>query len=110
MKDALKVQNEQGFEINLVCFTGDLIQRGDKAITDENQMEIANKVLIQPILKQLELDKSQFLIVPGNHEVDVSKIKKATEKGLLVNSLEEINENVANMNLYKLISECKYRK
>ncbi|BCJ93597.1 hypothetical protein acsn021_11660 [Anaerocolumna cellulosilytica] len=96
--DVLKVQSEQDIKIDLVCFTGDLIQRGDKAIRDENQMEIANEILVQPLLDKLGYEKDRFIIVPGNHEVDTSKIVKATEKGLLVSSLEEINENIIDMN------------
>jgi len=38
INDVLRVQKEQDIKIDLVCFTGDLIQRGDKAIKDENQM------------------------------------------------------------------------
>ena len=41
VNDTLKVQKEQDLKIDLVCFTGDLIQRGDKALDDEKQMEIA---------------------------------------------------------------------
>lgn len=98
INDILKVQKEQGIKIDLVCFTGDLIQRGDKAIVDEKQMEIAEEILIKPILNELGLKINKFIIVPGNHEVNIKKIVKATEKGLLVNSLEEINDNVSDMN------------
>ena len=96
--DVLKVQKEQNIKIDLVCFTGDLIQRGDKAINDEKQLEIAKEILINPILTGLGLGKDRFIMVPGNHEVNVKKIVRATEKGLLVESLEEINENVSDMN------------
>ena len=98
INDVLKVEKEQSLKIDLVCFTGDLIQRGDNAISGENQIEIANRIFIQPLLEQLKLNKSQFIIVPGNHEVDTKKIVRATEKGLLVNSLDEINENIMEMN------------
>lgn len=98
INDVLKVQKEQDIKIDLVCFTGDLIQRGDKAKSDENQMEIAEEILINPVLAGLGLEKNKFIIVPGNHEVDVKKIVKATEKGLLADSLEEINDNVLDMN------------
>lgn len=94
ISDALKVQNENSFKIDLVCFTGDLIQRGDNALKDEKQLEIANTILIEPLLHGLNLTKDKFLLVPGNHEVDISRIVRATEKGLLVRSLEEINENI----------------
>ncbi len=98
INDALKVQKEQDIKIDLVCFTGDLIQRGDKAIDDENQLGLAEEILINPIVNGLGLEKDKFIMVPGNHEIDVKKIVKATEKGLLVDSLEEINDNVSDMN------------
>ena len=98
IKDVLRVQKEKGIKIDLVCFTGDLIQRGDKAIDDESQLELAEEILLNPVLNGLGLEKDKFIIVPGNHEVDVKKIVKATEKGLLVDSLEEINDNVLDMN------------
>lgn len=97
LNDVLKVQKEQNIKINLICFTGDLIQRGDKALQDEMQLQIANDILVQPLLDGLGLEKEQFIIVPGNHEVDTSKINRATEKGLLVYSLDEINENLSYM-------------
>lgn len=50
INDALKVQKEQDIKIDLICFTGDLIQRGDKALADEKQMEIAEEILVNPVL------------------------------------------------------------
>ena len=47
-------------------FTGDLIQRGDKALDDEKQMEIAEDILVNPVLNSLGLEKDKFIIVPGN--------------------------------------------
>lgn len=98
VNDVLKVQKEQDIKINLVCFTGDLIQRGDKAIDDEKQLEIAEEILVNPIMQGLGLEKDKFIVVPGNHEVDINKIVRATEKGLVVDSLEEINDYVSHMN------------
>ena len=98
INDVMKVQKEQNIKIDLVCFTGDLIQRGDMAIDDEKQLKIAEEILINPVLKGLGLENDKFIIVPGNHEVDIRKIVKAIEKGLLVKSIEEINENVSDMN------------
>ena len=66
INDALKVQKEQDIKIDLVCFTGDLIQRGDKAIDDENQLGLAEEILINPIVNGLGLEKDKFIMVPGN--------------------------------------------
>ncbi|MDD6626887.1 MAG: metallophosphoesterase [Lachnospiraceae bacterium] len=101
--DAQKVEKHEKVKIDLICFTGDLIQRGDKAIQDENQFEIARKILIEPLLDAFNLTMEQFIIIPGNHEVDISKIVKATERGLQVQSLEEINEIVGEMDNSYLI-------
>lgn len=97
IKDILKLQREQRIKINLICFTGDLIQQGNKAIQGEKELEIANEILVQPVLNALGLEKKHFIIVPGNHEVDTTQINKAIEKGLLVSSLDEINENINDM-------------
>lgn len=97
IKDILKLQREQRIKIDLICFTGDLIQQGNKAIQGEKELEIANEILVQPVLNALGLEKKHFIIVPGNHEVDTTQINKAIEKGLLVSSLDEINENINDM-------------
>jgi len=88
--DINKVQKEQNINIDLVCFTGDLIQRGDKAIEDEGQWELAMDVLVNPLINALNLSLDKFVFVPGNHEVDISKIVKALESGLQEKSLDKI--------------------
>lgn len=62
INDALKVQKEQNIKIDLVCFTGDLIQRGDKAIDDEKQLELAEEILVNPVLSGLGLEKDKFIM------------------------------------------------
>ena len=88
--DIYRVQKEKDISIDLVCFTGDLIQRGDMAISDEKQWELAIDILVNPLLDALNLTMEKFIYVPGNHEVDQNKIVKALEKGLKVKSMEEI--------------------
>lgn len=90
IEDIKKVEKEKDINIDLVCFTGDLIQRGDKAVADEKQWKLATDTLIYPLLDALGLSVNRFVFVPGNHEVDVSRIVKALEKGLKVKSMEEI--------------------
>lgn len=91
MEDVVKVQEQEKIKIDLICFTGDLIQRGDKSFCGEKQWNLAQSVLVEPLLEELKLTKNDFIMVPGNHEVDISKIDPIIEKGLLVNSLEDIN-------------------
>ncbi len=97
IKDIQRVQKQQDLNIDLICFTGDLIQSGKNATCNECQWEMANSAMIEPLLSGLNLTRENFIIVPGNHEVDTSKIVGATEKGLLVDSLEEINANIKEM-------------
>lgn len=94
MEDVVKVQEQEKIKIDLICFTGDLIQRGDKSFCGEKQWNLAQSVLVEPLLEELKLTKNDFIMVPGNHEVDISKIDPIIEKGLLVNSLEDININM----------------
>ena len=94
LSDVKKVQVEKRISIDLVCFTGDLIQRGDQAQCGENQWEFAWDIMIKPILRGLGLSGDRFIFVPGNHEVDKTKIVIGLDRGLQVQTLEEISETV----------------
>ena len=41
IKDVKRIQDEKGVQVDLVCFTGDLIQRGDQARCGEEQWQMA---------------------------------------------------------------------
>ena len=99
IEDISKVQKEMQSNIDLICFTGDLIQQGSKALGENGEWELAEKIFINPILNELNLTSKEFIMVPGNHEVDTTKINSVIEKGLLVNSLDEINSNIQNIDL-----------
>lgn len=95
VNDIKKVECENTITIDLICFAGDLIGRGDKAFEDEKQIQFAEEHFIIPLLDAVGLTKKDFILVPGNHEVDKSKIAKRTEKGLaMISSLEDINETI----------------
>lgn len=112
--DISKVQEEKNISIDLICFTGDLIQRGDMAIDEEKQLLLAKDILVDPLLKALNLPSDRFIFVPGNHEVDIRKIVMALENGLQVKSLDKIKILMDNFDpsyksrlnyLYKIIKE-----
>lgn len=67
-------------EIQSICLTGDLISRGSEYISSFATFE---RVFLVPLLNKLHLNYSSVFIVPGNHEVDLSKIDKFAEAGLL---------------------------
>lgn len=98
IKDIEKVKTENNIKIDLVCFAGDLIGRGEKALEDEMQISLAEEHFIRPLLCAIGLTEKEFILVPGNHEVDKRKIAKRTEKGLAaMSSLEEVNETIFDM-------------
>ena len=114
--DVEKISGETGQIANLVCFTGDLIQRGDYAKEVENEWDLANEIIVDPILEKLNIKKDNFIIIPGNHEVNRNKIEKYSEKGFRgITNRQEIDELVKEMPtiardriqyFYEYIKEC----
>jgi len=70
-------------KIDLIFFTGDLIDQGGKSFNsiDEAFMEF-DKHVITPIVDTLGIDKSKFIFVPGNHDIDRNADDRHTEIGL----------------------------
>ena len=60
--DVEKISGETEQTANLVCFTGDLIQRGDYAKEVENEWDLANEIIVDPILEKLNIKKDNFII------------------------------------------------
>ena len=58
-------------EICLIIYTGDLVYSGSKA-----NFELAFDKFISPMLTELNLPEDKFIYVPGNHEVDISKVNE----------------------------------
>lgn len=100
INDIKKFQQEHGITIDCICFTGDLIQRGDYATKYENQFYLATEHLVIPLLCETRLDFDRFFFVPGNHEVDRSVIDEYTEVGIKteLSSTEKINHFIDNLN------------
>lgn len=103
VEDIKKVQQDADINIEFVCFTGDLVSRGDQALDKENQIELAETHFIKPLLDAINIKKKNFILVPGNHEINQDKIDRVTEKGLsAINDLSEINETIEYMDdMYK---------
>lgn len=90
--DVKNVQEKNNINIDLICFNGDLVQRGNQALEGEEQWNIGMEIVINPLLDNLKLSKDNCLFVPGNHEVNTDLIIPRLEKGLQISSLKEINE------------------
>lgn len=85
-------------KIDLICFTGDLLDKGGYSgginkSTEEVFLEFQIDV-IEPIIKKLSLSKEKFLFIPGNHDINRTKILKVMENGLST-TLDTV-ENIEN--------------
>lgn len=77
--------------IDLIVISGDLINKGGKSFFDPADQgkpspQIAfqkfNEDFIQKIVKELKISPLQFILVPGNHDVDQNADTKIIEKGV----------------------------
>lgn len=86
LKDALidKVKaSPNGHNIDLVAFTGDILDRGGTAFQNEKEaFSLADKNVFQPLLDSLSLGRDRFFIVPGNHDIQREKDLERDELGL----------------------------
>ena len=98
IEDIEKVKKENSLNINLICFAGDLIDRGDNACQGEMQLQLAEEYFVQPLIQAMGLSENDFILVPGNHEVDKNKIARIIEAGFAaMTSIEDINEIILEM-------------
>ncbi|UOU97477.1 metallophosphoesterase [Chryseobacterium daecheongense] len=102
-------------EIDLVLFTGDMIDQAGKDFGSVILgLQKFNENIIDPILGALDLDISRFIICPGNHDIDRNVDKNFQEKGLKeeLSSIEIINSFMdSNANDYDGIQRIKeYKK
>ena len=69
--------------IDLIILTGDLVDKGGESFDPkENYYEIIKTSFISRILEELSLDKSRFIIIPGNHDIVEAKIEDISEDGI----------------------------
>ncbi|MFA5324498.1 MAG: metallophosphoesterase, partial [Smithella sp.] len=96
-RDLNKLKAEHDVGVNLVLFAGDLVSEGDKT----EGYDLAEEVIIAPLLKELKLTSNQLFFVPGNHEVARSQISDVIEAGLhgTINSKEGLAKFLENERL-----------
>jgi tetratricopeptide (TPR) repeat protein/predicted phosphodiesterase len=62
-------------EIDFIIFSGDLAFNGKK-----EEFKLAEEYFIEPVLKATGLDKKDFFMVPGNHDLDRTEFKLLPER------------------------------
>ncbi len=80
LEDITKNRLERNLHPDLVFFSGDLVQAGEK----REAFDYAVEKFIRPVLSAADVDTSRFHIVPGNHDISRTAARTPTyvEKGL----------------------------
>ncbi|WP_442868836.1 metallophosphoesterase family protein [Bradyrhizobium sp. CCBAU 53380] len=92
--EAIEARRDEAGAFDLVIFSGDLVNRGG----DENVFQTARSTFIKRLLNAAGASESQFVICPGNHDIDRDVVRKVgyIEAGLLktLTNRDEINKFV----------------
>ena len=76
--------------IDFIVFSGDLVFSGQ-----HENFELAYNEFIAPLLAKVGLDETAFICVPGNHEVDISKVdmdfSESFTKRILKNGVAKVD-------------------
>jgi predicted MPP superfamily phosphohydrolase len=113
--DKLKEFHEKS-NIDIVVFTGDLIDKGGKDLEGAtNAFDLFEQNIIKPVIDILELDISKFIICPGNHDIERLADDEYDENALkhtLISSEKTISfiENSEKQNSFKRIERTKKYK
>lgn len=88
-----EIQKDRG--IDLVIFTGDLIDKGGASFGDINTaFKKLEEVVITPILEKLKLSKDRFVFIPGNHDTENDLGKQYMKIGFLGENLHDDHEKI----------------
>jgi predicted MPP superfamily phosphohydrolase/GTPase SAR1 family protein len=83
--------------IDLVVCSGDLIHHGGQEFgSTKKAFEAFSERVASRLLDALSLNRSRFILAPGNHDVDYSRDSPITEKGIAdkLSSQDEIKEYI----------------
>jgi predicted MPP superfamily phosphohydrolase len=97
LSDLKRIDSEA--KIDLVLFTGDLIDKGGNDFESiEKAFQEFRLNAIEPIINCLNLSIERFLIIPGNHDLDIKADKEFIDLGLrsFFNSSEKIQDLIKN--------------
>lgn len=80
--------------IDFVVVSGDLIDKGGFSFNGDNAYEKFETEFITPICTAINLDKENFIFIPGNHDVNTKNIDEFYESGLQnkLITIERVNE------------------
>lgn len=99
IEDTSSLLNANCANLDLVCFTGDLVNKGK-----DEEFNLALENIFIPLITFFNIKENDIFLVPGNHDIDISVIDKVNEAGLksiLVNS-DNLNDVVKNIDRHEL--------
>jgi Icc-related predicted phosphoesterase len=74
-------------KVDIVAITGDLVDRGGHSLLSSDYsgspFHVFQNLVISPIMEKLQLSREQIIFVPGNHDIDETKIKLIEEKNII---------------------------
>lgn len=91
-------QIEEDGKIDLVIFTGDMIDKGGVSFGSiKNAFAEFENLVITPILTKLNLSKERFVFIPGNHDTINGRNEQMYKKGLLGDTPHDDYEKIVKM-------------
>lgn len=99
--------------IDLIIFTGDMINKGGCSFSDiKDGFQTFMYLIINPLLMALDLKKERFIFCPGNHDTDRTKDNKFAELGLTnqlndAKSLEDFYDDPNSSDVMRRILDFK---
>jgi DNA repair exonuclease SbcCD nuclease subunit len=70
--------------IDLIILSGDLLNEGGRSFENDPELGflVFEEIFISPLLNALNLERNQFFMVPGNHDVNRNLDSQLTELGI----------------------------
>jgi predicted MPP superfamily phosphohydrolase len=94
-------------EIDIIAITGDLVDQGGHSLISMNRFGtddpyvIFEMEFINHIKDKLNLENQNFMIIPGNHDIDENEILWVDEKKLQKEEMEGSLDNIIDDNEFK---------
>ena len=94
LEDLLNFNNEK--KINFFAITGDLIDKGGQSFQSNLAYNAFEQEFIKEINSKISIGTKNFFFIPGNHDLDESKVDEYSEEGIRakLNSIPKINKFV----------------
>jgi len=96
IKDIVKKNDEREFD--LIVVTGDLVDQGGRSFDGDDYYKTIDRQVFDSIAQALTIEKNKIIFIPGNHDIDRTKINETYEDGLLKKkSFKEINKVITSV-------------